>query len=50
MELKDKYIINANKEDIENKEKLIISNDAYALGEIIQDLTKAIKHIEMIIK
>lgn len=39
----EKYTNEAEKEEIENKSKIILSNDAFAIGKSINDLADAIK-------
>jgi len=42
MDLTSKYTNEKESAEIENKEKIILTNDAYALAESISDLTRAI--------
>ena len=50
MEFTDKYI--SSQENIEKPDakKTCISNDAYAIGEIIQELLKEIKTVQEILR
>jgi len=38
MQFKDKYVVQAEKDKPENKNKKIISDDAYAIGEMLQSI------------
>ena len=44
MEFKEKYCITAVSTLPENKNKVIVSNDAYAVGDMIQKLIEKIEH------
>jgi len=44
MEFQEKYTSITDKDMIQNKDKKIISDDAFALGEVIQQLIIKIEH------
>ena len=44
MGFKDTYTSESEKTKIENKDKKVISDDAYAIGDVIDDLIKKIEH------
>lgn len=45
MELSSKYAPLSEKDKLENKDKKILSDDAYAICEFIEILTKRIEHV-----
>jgi hypothetical protein len=47
MEFKDRYVSISEKDKIENKDKKIISEDAFALGEVIEDLKNKLEHLRI---
>ena len=47
MEFQEKYTSITDKDIIENKDKKIISDDAFAIGEIIQGLIKKIEQARL---
>jgi hypothetical protein len=50
MEFNQTYTSESEKAKEENKNKKIISDDAFALGETIQELIKAIRYLSLKIK
>ena len=44
MELKEKYTNTIEKDKEENKKKVILSNDAFAICEFIENLIKKVEH------
>lgn len=47
MEFQNKYTSLTDKDLIKNKDKKIISDDAFALGDIIQELIIKIEHMRV---
>ena len=47
MKFKEKYVNSSEKDAEKIKDKLIISNDAFAVGGIIQDLIDKIEHTRL---
>ena len=45
MRFTDKYMIEAEKSFPENKDKKIIGDDAFAIGEVIEQLINKIEHV-----
>ena len=45
MSFREKYVITAEALKPENKDKIAVSNDAFALGDIIQELINKIEHV-----
>lgn len=44
MEFKDKYTTTATADPIKDKDKVVLSSDAFAIGEIIEQLINKIEH------
>ena len=47
MEFQEKYAPLTDKDKIQNKDKKIISDDAFAVGDIIQELINKIEHTRL---
>ena len=47
MRFEEKYVNSSEKDAEKIKDKLIISNDAFAVGDIIQDLIDKIEHTRL---
>ncbi len=47
MEFKEKYTALAEKDKIENKDKIVISNEAYALGELLEQIFNKLEHLRL---
>ena len=47
MEFQTKYVISTEAIKSENKDKIIISNDAFAVGEVIEELIKKIEKVRI---
>jgi len=47
MEFKDKYTSTSEKDKIENKNKTVLSDDAYSISEAVDNLIKKIEHARM---
>ena len=47
MSFEEKYCMDSEKADEKNKDKKVISDDAFALGDIIQNLINKIEHTRL---
>jgi hypothetical protein len=45
MKIEEKYCANSEKEKAENKNKKVLSDDAYAVCEFVEELTKSVRRI-----
>ncbi len=46
----EKYTTSSEKDKIENKEKKVISDDAFAIADLINDLKNKIEHLRISLK
>jgi len=49
MDFKDKYTIECEKTKPKNKEKNVISDDAFAVGEVIDELINKIEQVRKVV-
>ena len=47
MEFKEKYTNEKEKEKPEEKGKIVLSNDAFALGEVLEELRQKLEHLRI---